>query len=257
METTNNGTAEQAALVYRQYDWGDCLEGTKEQLQAHGLAVGRAFPGETGGAKREFNTLDPRGFPARITNLRCQPGIYTAYVTFNHQPPRPGSVSEWTDCESPGVKRRLSIWEDEYRGSPDALIAAGLVLKEQLPGQPGMRKSMVTILADGTIPPRPMPANYIDTKQPIAKRIGTVSTSKVEVCITLADDEAERRQEALRVAIDAWQEQVRAMQRPAKLQPMSPAKWAAHAASQANVRSDVQFQEMLARIVAAAPQVDA
>jgi len=43
-----------------------------------------------------------------------------------------------------GVTRTECIWGDEYVGSAAALIAVGLVDRDQLPGQPGRGKTMCT-----------------------------------------------------------------------------------------------------------------
>ena len=52
-------------IEYSQCDLGDCISGTKEQLQGIGLGVGCAFPGEPG-AKRELKT-QPNAFFATMS----------------------------------------------------------------------------------------------------------------------------------------------------------------------------------------------
>ncbi|RYF52804.1 MAG: hypothetical protein EOO27_27715 [Comamonadaceae bacterium] len=50
----------------------------------------------------------------------------------------------------PGVLRHMDHYQAVYTGSADALIAAGLVLSDQLPGQPGNGRGMCTYEADGS-----------------------------------------------------------------------------------------------------------
>ncbi|MFZ3081409.1 hypothetical protein [Rhodoferax ferrireducens] len=45
---------------------------------------------------------------------------------------------------APGVIRNEFGWTDEYIGTAEALVSAGLVRADQLPGQPGMPKSCST-----------------------------------------------------------------------------------------------------------------
>ncbi len=50
----------------------------------------------------------------------------------------------------PGVAIHRDHWSDVYRGTAAALIAADLVREDQLPGQPGNGRSMMTYWPDGT-----------------------------------------------------------------------------------------------------------
>lgn len=50
-----------------------------------------------------------------------------------------------------GVNERECIWYNEYVGSAMALEAAGLIRKDQLPGQPGRGKTRVRISPAGMI----------------------------------------------------------------------------------------------------------
>lgn len=50
----------------------------------------------------------------------------------------------------PGVFRHLDHYQAVYTGTADRLISAGLVLPEQLPGQPGNGRGMCTYNPDGT-----------------------------------------------------------------------------------------------------------
>lgn len=144
-----NRTAE--PLKYQQLVWGDLIHGTKSQLQSLGIGLDQAFPGEQGRKKKwQITVLDPRGFETRIAPSRYEgEGIYCASIRF------PGrSFNRWESRLveiATGVTLVKYIWRDCYRGSKEALCAAGLVEPWQFPGQPGMRKMRVTILASGQV----------------------------------------------------------------------------------------------------------
>jgi hypothetical protein len=92
----------------------------------------------------------------------------------------------------PGVKLlRADGFGDVYSGSADALIAAGLVTPEQLPGQPGNGSSMVSFYPDGTRVPRG--SNYA-CKRPGYKQIRRVGKSgSFHVLVRQSEEEHERR----------------------------------------------------------------
>lgn len=54
---------------------------------------------------------------------------------------------------APGVRVTEYLYNNEYSGTAEALISAGLVRANQLPGQPGMAKSCVTFYDDKRVPP--------------------------------------------------------------------------------------------------------
>ena len=249
MEAGNNGTACAAYFRYAECDWGDLIEGAKEQLQALGLGIGRAFPGEVGGPRFELNVRDPRGYPVRVSNRYRDDDRYTAYLPFPNWPASPGE-KQWTTTTK-GVKKREHTWSDEYVGSAQALADAGLVQVDQLPGKPGMRKVRVTILPDGTLPTGAPTAKHREARSPGARWIERASASSYRVHIVVAEGEDVRRQAADGIAERAWLRQVRAMPRPARLQPMAQSKWANLEAARASAARDIGFQGMLARIVSA------
>ena len=152
MKAESNGTAPEAGVRYIECDWGDLIEGSKEQLQALGLGIGLAYPGEVGGPRLDLKVRDPRGYLVRISNSWHHDGRFTAYLGFPHWPERPKAAFLATVVR--GVKKREFIWADEYVGCAAALAAAGLVRVDQLPGMPGMGKVSVTIYP--TAPPRPV-----------------------------------------------------------------------------------------------------
>jgi hypothetical protein len=51
---------------------------------------------------------------------------------------------------APGVFRHMDHAQAVYTGTADAIVAAGLVQLEQLPGQPGNGRGMCTYNADGS-----------------------------------------------------------------------------------------------------------
>jgi hypothetical protein len=250
MEADNNGTAPAARIKYRELDWCDCIEGTKEQLQALGLGIGLAFPGEVGGPRFDLLVRDPRGFPVRITN-RCREReeSFTAYIRFPGWPEMPSWSSEWGP-EVHGVKKREGLTVDEYVGSEGALAAAGLVRPDQLPGKPGMRKVRVTILPDGTLP---IGGRTASTGRAAGIRwIERANRSAYSVSIRVTEEVGTRRLEAHRAANAKWVLQVRALPRPARLQPIAQSKWEHLEAASASAARDIAFQGMLARIVSSA-----
>jgi len=206
-------TTSNKQLEYRECLWGESILGTKDQLQSLGIAVGLAFPGEPGGPKRQLNVLDPRGFKTSIT--RYSDGQYSAHVDFPGRS-RWGAV-QWNSY-APGVQLRTDCtWFDEYVGRPEALVAAGLVCLDQLPGQPGMRKVRVTIFADGTLPQGARGVNDKRSREPGAKTIERASKTTYRVRVILPVDEQERRKEAGRLAEQDYEMRMKSLSRPPRL----------------------------------------
>lgn len=207
----------QPGFEYQQQFWGDLILGTKAQLQAIGIAVGMAFPGETDGPKRCMTVVDPRGFPCRVTPCIYKVDvIYSASINFpGRKPPR-----RKFDDFAPGVRVDRSSYSDEYEGTADALTAAGLVLRGQLPGQPGMRKVRVTILPDGTLPKGGPTANCSEAHDPGAKQIERVSGRTYRVTVVVPHEEQSRRHDEEQRADLEWKDKMRSLPRPAPLIPL-------------------------------------
>lgn len=196
---------------YEQQIWGDLIHGTKEQLQRIGLAVGMAFPGGPGGPKRWLHTTDHRGFPVRIDgDRRCGDDIVSASISF------PGrdepEFHHITDFAS-GVKCSKQSWGDEYEGTAIALVNAGLVRFDQLPGQPGMRKTTVTILPDGTLPS----GSKATSRDPGAKRIVRASKNTFNVTVFIDTAEWRRRHDEIQRKRWEWEDRMQNLPRPAPL----------------------------------------
>ncbi len=199
-------------VEYREYDWGDWITGTKEQLQAMGLGVALAYPGEQGGPKKKMTVRELRGYAAEIS--RNQEGTFTARIRFTERPERPSP--DFLPV-FPGVKKREHHRFDEYIGTAEALTAAGLVLTEQLPGQPGMRKMRVTIFPDGTIPSGAPTANHPEARLPGARHIERAGAREYCIRINVLEEEQARRWMTEKAAEAAWERAVRAMSRPPRL----------------------------------------
>lgn len=204
---------------YHQYSWGDLIYGTKEQLQSIGIAVGMAFPGEPGGPKRSLRVTDPRGLTAKVEASGYKgEGIFSVSIPF---PGRdiPASASS---IFAPGVKKEELTWGDSYTGTALALAAAGLVRHDRLPGQPGMRKTIVTILPDGSLPTGAPTANCREAREPGSIHITRKSKTTYCVHITLPGDEQERRHQARARAEREWEAKMKSLPRPAPLCRTSP-----------------------------------
>ena len=221
MEARNNGTSRAACVTYTECDWGDLIEGTKDQLQALGLGVGLGFPGEPGCPRRELVVRDPRGYPASISNRYSKDGQFAARVTFPRWPAMPSIFAEGQETQfADGVMRIEHTGFDEYVGCATYLATAGLVQLDQLPGMPGMRKTMVTIYADGSMPGR-QGNEYSRLREPGARRMERASTEAHRVTVYVSEDERDRRQALVDRAMDLWRSAVHALTRPSRLQPIA------------------------------------
>jgi hypothetical protein len=119
-----------------------------------------------------------------------------------------------------GVKvcHTASEWCDEYVGTADALVAASLVPVGHFPGLPGMRKTSVTIYADGTTPVFPVHAvNTKRTSEPGARTIVKLAGDRFKVSVCLSKDESEARGRRMRAASDEWERQIAMLPRPPSL----------------------------------------
>lgn len=81
---------------------------------------------------------------------------------------------------------------DRYRGSAAALVQAGLVAWDQLPGQPGCAtKTAASFLPDG----QPMPRMYCRpwSLVPGSRRVQRLSADRYEVLVAVSEEEQKRR----------------------------------------------------------------
>lgn len=204
-----------SVLEYNQQLWGDLIYGTKEQLQGIGIAAGMAFPGEPNGPKRSLRVTDPRGLTAKVeASGHMGEGIFSASIPFpGRDRPEYGRVTDF----APGVSKRESPWGDAFTGTAESLSAAGLVRRDQLPGQPGMRKVTVTILPDGSLPKGGPTANCPEAREPGAVSIHKKSKTTFEVHVISPHSEQERRRDEHSRAEREWEKLMMSLPRPAPL----------------------------------------
>lgn len=212
-----DSTATQATFFeYKELVWGDLIYGTKDALQAVGVGIGLAFPGEAGGPKRELKTTDPRGFKCRITDgSHRRAGVYCASIKFPDRE-QPEALGGWKHF-APGVQRKASTWADEFIGTADDLVSAGLVQPGYFPGCPGMRKVTVTILPDGSIPNGAPTANHRDSRSPGAKSITRASKANYRVELYISEELKELRWQAEQKARDEWEKEMDSLPRPPRI----------------------------------------
>lgn len=208
LTTTSTSPLGEPDFTYEQKPWGDFIHGTKEQIQRIGLAVGMTFPGEIDGPKRSLQTTDHRGFAARISYLAD--GVYIASIPFPDR--KQPSDDCWVDF-APGVRTNRHLWFDEYVGTAVALNNASLVRFDQLPGQPGMRKTTVTIFPDGTLPSGPKTVS----RDPGAKQIARASKNIFTVRVYIDLEEGQRRDTERQLMMGEWEARMRNLPRPAPL----------------------------------------
>lgn len=210
-----NNLNDAPVLEYKQRPWGDIIYGTKEQLQGIGIAAGMAFPGEPSGPKRILRVTDPRGLTAKVEASTWRgEGIFSASISFpGRARPEHGYVTDF----APGVSKLEAARGDVFTGTAESLSSAGLVRRDQLPGQPGMRKVTVTILADGSLPKGSPTANCPEADEPGAIRISRKTKTLYEVCIRVSDEEEQRRRDEHSRADREWEARMMSLPRPAPL----------------------------------------
>lgn len=201
------------AVEYRQCIWGDLIYGAKEQLQALGLGVGLPFPLE--GSRCTLKVSDPRGFTAHIESASWRSeGLFSVSIPLFEDCPRPEPVPQ---SYAPGVTKCENSRSDEYRGTAAALAAAGLIELDQVPGQPGMRKVTVRILADGSVLGGVPTANHSNIREPGAKEIERAGAGRFRVRVWLTEEEEQQRDEREKITVGKWEQQILARARPAPL----------------------------------------
>src|SRR3569833_3340935 len=204
-----------SVLEYNQHPWGDLIYGTKEQLQSIGIAAEMPFPGEPNGPKRSLRVTDPRGFTTKVEASSYKgEGIFRASISIPVRDcPEYGPVTDF----APGVSKRETPWGDIFTGSAESLSSAGLVRCDQLPGQPGMRKVTVTILADGSLPKGSPTANCSEADAPGAIRIYRKSKALYEVCIQVSKKKKKNHQKKQTKTKQKKKKQKKTLPRPTPL----------------------------------------
>ena len=176
--------------------WCEVWRGTKAQLQAIGLGVGVAFPGEVD-APCCVHVIDPDGWPVEIDLQTCDkrsdvcPGYrYVARSRYLPIEPQPDMSRE----HAPGVHVTPYFWSDRYTGTAPALVAAGLARADQFPGQPGRGKTRNSYHADGS-------TAYVGSGSAHRTEgyftIVRAGRSAFRIEVTVSEEERERRLAAL------------------------------------------------------------
>ncbi|MBL8418637.1 MAG: hypothetical protein JNN31_10425 [Dechloromonas sp.] len=216
MAASNSTATHDGLFEYRELPWGDLIYGTKEFLQKIGLGVGMAFPGEIGGPRRRLNTVDQRGFKCKIeeASYMGERG-FSASIPFPDRD-RQFGCSDW-EFFAPGVQRKAMYWTDDFKGTADDLVAAGLVPIGHFPGLPGMRKTRVVIFPDGSLPKGAPAANHNRDKGAGTKRIERISSTLFCVKIDIPEELGERRIEAFNRAEAEWESRMRSLPRPPRI----------------------------------------
>ena len=208
-------TADGLEYEYREYLWGDVIDGSKEVLQRMGIGTGIGFPGEHGHNKRKVSTTDPRGFPCVITV--CYSWSKFPFSVHISHPGRhyPDPDDDWKEV-FPGVQCQSCTMVNIYKGTADALTLAGIVPAGMFPGMPGMRSGRVTILADGTLP--------TSHKNSVASRCteGVMTIEKsgkcsYQVVVKIANELEEKRYKVGRAHRMAWEARMAAMPRAPRI----------------------------------------
>ena len=136
-------------MDYSQLWWGEMIVGTRDELQALGLGCGQAFPMSADRRRRPLRCVDSRGLACEIKRYGRE-GRFVAVIRI----PGRESVADQPSSLFPGVTMERLCFADMFRGRVEALIAAGLLRSDQLPGATGLHKTRVTFQPDGTVAPR-------------------------------------------------------------------------------------------------------
>lgn len=211
-------TADGLGYEYREYEWGDVISGSKEVLQRMGIGLGVDFPGEPSGPMRQMNTVDSRGFPCTIKrSYDWEQFPYSVYIAHPGRAYR-DPAKEWHES-FPGVQRQEFGFVDYFKGSAEALTAAGIVPAGMFPGMPGMRSVRVTILADGSLPAGHRNANHDGFGRECAgaKIIEKAGKCNYLVQVTVASDLGDKRLAASRADRQAWADRMAVMPRAPRL----------------------------------------
>ncbi|MEJ7804323.1 MAG: hypothetical protein WKG03_00160 [Telluria sp.] len=176
-----------STFLYQHFVWGEVIRASKEQLQSFGIGADLPFPGDPS-QPIWIEVRDPRGYETTI--YQGQGKVFEANIRFNERRYK-GKVFESPSLGGAVRPRPAYVTGDRYIGTADALVEVGLVRRDQLPGQPGMGKCRVTILANGTVSRK-----NLGMCEPGAKVIEKASKSTYSISITVTNEERERREKA-------------------------------------------------------------
>jgi hypothetical protein len=211
----NVGTLEMT-YEYHVMPGSESIYGSKDELQALGLAEGRLFPGEPGGPKRKLSVTDPRGFPCTIARSPGGgEGRFYAFIRTSEIEAPPALPRH---DAGHGVGLCCPTWGDLYEGPADGLMALGLIGPEHLPEPVGSGNARVVVQPDGQIL-RNLQRRTVETPP------GTMVVSRLQkpgwlqVAMHVSREEEERRHDAKRAAWVDYHARMRAVPRPAPLVP--------------------------------------
>lgn len=142
-----------APLTHGWDDWCESWEGTKAQLQAEGIGIGKSFPGELGMPSKVVTFTHPEGFAVEVhphyDRVKQLAGQFHAWARYA-EPAWMIREKEVRDF-APGVQLVIDMdATDSFVGTADALVACGLARLDQFPGQPGRGKVQCSYRADGS-----------------------------------------------------------------------------------------------------------
>lgn len=210
-------TADGLEYEYLECAWGDVISGSKEVLMRMGIGAGIGFPGDPGCNKRKVSTTDPRGFHCVITRDGFRKFPFRADIKHPgreyHNP-----AEEWKES-FPGVRRQEFGFVNRYKGTADALSAAGIVPAGMFPGMPGMRLVNVTILPDGSLPGGHRNSSRRGAGRGKEGSMTIVKTSKntFEVRVRVSYELAEKRNTASWEHRRAWEGRMLAIPRAPRI----------------------------------------
>jgi len=188
MANNKDTSAETWELERGSYPWGEWWKGTKAQLQAIGIGVNAAFPGDPGAPKKTTHTVDRRGVKVdiKIESWDTPAGVFfatSAYVNRQNE-------KDVKHSFAPGVSIvRHYYGADEYSGTGAALVACGLIHEHELPGAIGGGKIQCTYGPDGA----PRPKGQSIAMQPGAKTVVRRGADSFSISIRVSAEENERR----------------------------------------------------------------
>lgn len=91
-----------------------------------------------------------------------------------------------------GIQKTEEIWTDDFKGTAEDLVAAGIVEMHQLPGQPGRGKTRVSYKPDGTAIEK---GSKRHGDKAGFKSVTRAGKTRYIVSVNVARDEGERRLE--------------------------------------------------------------
>lgn len=198
---------------YHHTPWGELIYGTKQQLQALGIGISAQFPVTE---KQKLVVIDPRGFKTSIKyDSYLGSGRYCASIEF----PGREYYRESKLTYAPGVTLVQYVWMDEYSGTADALIDAGLVDRANLPGQPGMGRTQVTLRPDGSLKST-NGHEKLSRRTAGIKRIKRLSKNSYSVEVTICSEERNKRSDDHHRQLDRWRQEMWSLPRPDPLMPL-------------------------------------